>query len=74
MSLEDAQIAKLERVCEKLDLGPEDRVLEIGTGWGAFAVHAAATRGCHVTTTTLSREQHDYAPLTGPPGRRVATE
>ncbi|MGO9753048.1 MAG: class I SAM-dependent methyltransferase [Solirubrobacteraceae bacterium] len=61
MTLEQAQVAKLERVCEQLDLGPEDRVLEIGTGWGAFAVHAAATRGCHVTTTTISREQHDYA-------------
>jgi cyclopropane-fatty-acyl-phospholipid synthase len=60
MTLEQAQIAKLEHVCEKLDLGPEDRVLEIGTGWGGFAVHAAATRGCHVTTTTISREQHDY--------------
>ncbi len=61
MTLEQAQVAKLERVCEQLDLRPEDRVLEIGTGWGAFALHAAATRGCHVTTTTISREQHDYA-------------
>ena len=61
MTLEQAQVAKLERVCEQLDLGPGDRVLEIGTGWGAFALHAAATRGCHVTTTTISREQHDYA-------------
>jgi cyclopropane-fatty-acyl-phospholipid synthase len=61
MTLEQAQRAKLERVCEQLDLGPADRVLEIGTGWGAFAVYAAATRGCHVTTTTISREQHDYA-------------
>jgi cyclopropane-fatty-acyl-phospholipid synthase len=61
MTLEQAQLAKLERVCEQLELGPEDRVLEIGTGWGAFALHAAATRGCHVTTTTISREQHDYA-------------
>jgi cyclopropane-fatty-acyl-phospholipid synthase len=60
-TLEEAQIAKLERVCEKLDLGPEDRVLEIGTGWGAFAVHAARTRGCHVTTTTISREQYHHA-------------
>ncbi len=60
MTLEQAQVAKLERVCEQLDLGPEDRVLEIGTGWGAFALHAAATRGCHVTTTTISREQHAY--------------
>jgi cyclopropane-fatty-acyl-phospholipid synthase len=61
MTLEQAQLAKLERVCEKLDLGPGDRVLEIGTGWGAFALHAAATRGCHVTTTTISREQYAYA-------------
>jgi len=59
-TLEQAQVAKLERICEKLDLGEGDRVLEIGTGWGAFALHAAATRGCHVTTTTISREQHDY--------------
>jgi cyclopropane-fatty-acyl-phospholipid synthase len=61
MSLEDAQLAKLERVCEKLDLGPDDHVLEIGTGWGGFAVHAAATRGCRVTTTTLSGEQYEFA-------------
>ncbi len=61
MSLEEASVAKLERVCERLELGPEDHVLEIGTGWGGFAVHAAATRGCRVTTTTISREQHDYA-------------
>ena len=61
MTLEQAQVAKLERVCEKLDLGPQDRVIEIGGGWGAFALYAARTRGCHVTTTTISREQHDYA-------------
>jgi 2-polyprenyl-3-methyl-5-hydroxy-6-metoxy-1,4-benzoquinol methylase len=60
MTLEGASVAKLERVCERLELGPEDRVLEIGTGWGGFAVHAAATRGCRVITTTISREQHDY--------------
>jgi cyclopropane-fatty-acyl-phospholipid synthase len=61
MTLQEASIAKLERVCDKLDLGPGDRVLEIGTGWGGFALHAAATRGCHVTSTTISREQHAYA-------------
>jgi cyclopropane-fatty-acyl-phospholipid synthase len=61
MTLEEASVAKLERVCERLDIGPDDHVLEIGTGWGGFAIHAAATRGCHVTTTTISREQHDYA-------------
>jgi len=61
MSLHDASVAKLERVCDRLNLGPDDRVLEIGTGWGGFAIHAAATRGCRVVTTTISREQHDYA-------------
>lgn len=61
MTLEEASVAKLERVCERLEIGPEDHVLEIGTGWGGFAIHAAATRGCRVTTTTISREQHDYA-------------
>jgi cyclopropane-fatty-acyl-phospholipid synthase len=61
MSLEEASIAKLERVCERLRLAPEDHVVEIGTGWGGFAVHAAVTRGCRVTTTTISREQHDWA-------------
>jgi cyclopropane-fatty-acyl-phospholipid synthase len=61
VTLEEAQVAKLERICEKLDLGPGDRVLEIGTGWGAFAIHAAMTRGCHVTTTTISREQYEHA-------------
>ncbi len=61
MTLQEASVAKLERVCERLEIGPEDHVLEIGTGWGGFAVHAAATRGCRVTTATISREQHDYA-------------
>jgi cyclopropane-fatty-acyl-phospholipid synthase len=60
-SLEQASTAKLELVCDKLELGPADHVVEIGTGWGGFAVHAAATRGCRVTTTTISREQHDVA-------------
>ncbi len=59
--LEDAQLAKLERACAALDLGPGDHLLEIGTGWGGLAIHAAATRGCRVTTTTISRRQHDYA-------------
>ena len=61
MTLEEASMAKLDRICDKLQLGPGDHVLEIGTGWGGFAVHAAATRGCRVTTTTISREQHDHA-------------
>jgi cyclopropane-fatty-acyl-phospholipid synthase len=61
MTLEQAQVAKLERICDKLAIGAGDRVLEIGTGWGAFALHAASSRGCHVTTTTLSSAQHAYA-------------
>lgn len=61
MSLDDAAIRKLETVCEKLDLGPDDHVIEIGTGWGGFAVYAASTRGCRVTTTTISQEQYDEA-------------
>jgi cyclopropane-fatty-acyl-phospholipid synthase len=59
-TLREASLAKLERVCEKLELGPRDHVLEIGGGWGAFALHAAATRGCRVTTTTISRDQHQH--------------
>jgi cyclopropane-fatty-acyl-phospholipid synthase len=60
-TLEEASLAKLERVCAKLDLRPTDHVLEIGTGWGGFAVYAAEHYGCRVTTTTISREQHAYA-------------
>ena len=60
-TLEDAQVAKLELICEKLELGREDHLLEIGTGWGALAIHAAATRGCRVTTTTISQTQYDHA-------------
>jgi cyclopropane-fatty-acyl-phospholipid synthase len=60
-TMEQASIAKYERVCDKLGLGPEDHVLEIGTGWGGFALHAASTRGCRVTTTTISGEQHTFA-------------
>lgn len=59
-TLEQASVAKFEAVCRKLRLGPGDRVVEIGTGWGGLALHAAAHYGCHVTTTTISREQHDY--------------
>jgi cyclopropane-fatty-acyl-phospholipid synthase len=61
VSLRDAQEAKLERVCRKLRLGPGDHVLEIGGGWGSFALHAAERHGCRVTTTTISREQHEVA-------------
>jgi cyclopropane-fatty-acyl-phospholipid synthase len=61
MTLEQASIAKLDRICRRLALQPGDRVLEIGTGWGGFALHAARAYGCHVTTTTISREQHAMA-------------
>jgi len=60
-SLRDAQLAKLEMVCRKLELDSSDHVVEIGTGWGSFALHAAGEYGCRVTTTTLSREQHAVA-------------
>ncbi len=61
MTLAQASRAKLELVCRQLDLRAGDHVLEIGTGWGGFAVHAAQTRGCRVTTTTISREQYEHA-------------
>ena len=60
-SLAEASVYKLQRVCEKLQLTPEDHLLEIGTGWGGMAIYAAQHYGCRVTTTTISREQHDYA-------------
>jgi cyclopropane-fatty-acyl-phospholipid synthase len=65
-ALGDAQVAKYDRICRALRLGPGDRVVEIGTGWGGFAIHAASTYGCHVTTTTISRRQHAEA------SRRIA--
>ncbi|HSS42039.1 MAG TPA: cyclopropane-fatty-acyl-phospholipid synthase family protein [Solirubrobacterales bacterium] len=61
MSLEGAQLAKLDRICDHLRLGPENHLLEIGTGWGGMAIHAARRSGCRVTTTTISREQHELA-------------
>ncbi len=57
-TLEEAQIEKIDRVCRKLDLQPSDHLLEIGSGWGAMAIHAASRYGCRVTTTTISDEQH----------------
>ena len=56
-SLEDAATLKLDTICHKLELKPGDKVIEIGTGWGGFAIHAAKHYGCHVTTTTISAEQ-----------------
>jgi cyclopropane-fatty-acyl-phospholipid synthase len=60
-SLEQAQLAKLDRICDRLLLGPENHLLEIGTGWGGMAIHAARRSGCRVTTTTISREQYELA-------------
>ncbi|MEM9111684.1 MAG: cyclopropane-fatty-acyl-phospholipid synthase family protein [Planctomycetota bacterium] len=61
VSLMDAQVAKLDRLIDKLGLDADQHLLEIGTGWGALAVRAAQRTGCRVTTTTLSRQQHDHA-------------
>jgi cyclopropane-fatty-acyl-phospholipid synthase len=60
-SLEQAQLAKLDRICDQLELGGENHLLEIGTGWGGMAIHAARRSGCRVTTTTISREQFELA-------------
>ncbi|HEY6638212.1 MAG TPA: cyclopropane-fatty-acyl-phospholipid synthase family protein [Solirubrobacterales bacterium] len=60
-TLAEAQEHRLERICQALELGPEDHLLEIGTGWGAMAAYAAANYGCRVTTTTISREQREGA-------------
>lgn len=66
VSLADASRAKLDRLCRKIALGPQDHVVEIGTGWGGFALHAATHYGARVTTTTISDAQYEYA------SRRVA--
>ncbi len=60
-TLEQAAIAKYDRICRKLGLTPSDHVLEIGSGWGGFAIHAARHYGCRVTTTTISRAQYELA-------------
>jgi len=60
-SLEEAQLAKLERICDELRLEPENHLLEIGSGWGGLAIHAAREHGCRVTTTTISPAQHELA-------------
>jgi cyclopropane-fatty-acyl-phospholipid synthase len=60
-SLEQAQINKMQRLCEKLQLKPSDHLLEIGTGWGAMAVYAVRNYGCRVTTTTISDAQFEHA-------------
>ncbi|NOT77039.1 MAG: class I SAM-dependent methyltransferase [Cyclobacteriaceae bacterium] len=60
-SLEDAQTEKYDRLCRQISLKPTDHILEIGSGWGGFAVHAAKNYGCKVTTVTISDEQFKYA-------------
>ena len=59
--LHDASIEKLDHICRKLQVSSTDHVLEIGTGWGGFAIHAAENYGCRVTTTTISEEQYEHA-------------
>jgi len=61
MSLKEASTAKLNRICQQLKLNKNDHVLEIGTGWGGFAIYAVQNYGCQVTTTTISKAQYDLA-------------
>lgn len=61
VTLVEASRAKNDRICRKLQLSPQEHVLEIGTGWGGFAIHAASQYGCRVTTTTISQQQYDLA-------------
>jgi len=60
-TLAEASTHKMDTICKKLKLKDSDHLLEIGTGWGGLAIHAVQNYGCHVTTTTISKEQHDYA-------------
>lgn len=60
-SLEEASYYKIDQVCQKLQLTPDDHLLEIGTGWGGLACYAASHYGCKVTTTTISRQQYEFA-------------
>lgn len=60
-TLAEASREKIDRICRKLELKPGEHLLEIGTGWGALAIHAAREYGCRVTTTTISTEQHRFA-------------
>ncbi|MCA8989844.1 MAG: class I SAM-dependent methyltransferase [Planctomycetaceae bacterium] len=60
-TLHEASVNKLDQICQKLKLQAGDRVIEIGTGWGGLAEHAVRHYDCHVTTTTISKQQHDFA-------------
>ena len=59
-TMEEASRDKVDRICRKLELKPGDELLEIGTGWGSFAIHAASNYGCNITTTTISDEQYNH--------------
>ena len=59
-SMEEASLAKYKRICDQLQLTSQDRILEIGTGWGGFAIYATRHYGCHVTTTTISQAQYEF--------------
>ncbi len=59
-SMKDASIEKLDRICRKINISSKDSVLEIGTGWGSFAIFAAKNYGCNITTTTISDAQYEY--------------
>ena len=61
MTLEQAQVAKYDRLCKQLNLKPSDHVLEIGSGWGGNAIYIAKTYGCKVTSLTISEEQYKLA-------------
>ena len=60
-SLHEASITKIDRICKKLNLSPADHLLEIGTGWGGFALYAAKNYGCRITSTTISQEQFIFS-------------
>jgi cyclopropane-fatty-acyl-phospholipid synthase len=60
-SLEEASLNKMAHICKRLNLSPEDHLLEIGTGWGGMAIYAAKNTGCKVTSVTISKEQFSYA-------------
>ncbi len=61
MSLHEAQLHRLDKICQRLELQADDHLLEIGTGWGGLAIHAAQHFGCRVTTTTISQQQFELA-------------
>lgn len=60
-TLQEASVEKMDRICQRLDLKPGDHLVEIGTGWGGLAIHAASHYGCKVTSTTISQRQCEFA-------------